>query len=240
MADHMHGGHRARVKERYLTAGIDTFAAHEIVEFLLYYAIPQKDTNETAHRLMQHFGSIRAILNADRDMLLGVEGMTANAATLLNLVGDVRKYCNCEMDPNRLSIYDIERQIEILRPRFEDQSCENVWMLTMDVSGRLLGIHKLSDGTPLEADINIRSVLRFALMDNAVNVVLAHNHPSGVAVPSNADIATTAVIAKTLKAVSIRLYDHLVFTRDGECVSFRQTKSIRDALGGQEGLSLYY
>ncbi|MBR5135359.1 MAG: hypothetical protein IKV35_07150 [Clostridia bacterium] len=231
MADHLHNGHRQRVKDRYAAGGIDVFSPHEIVEFLLFFAIPQKDTNELAHRLIETFGTVRGILNAEPETLMNVEGMTPNAVMLLRLMGDVRRYCNCEEEFKRVRLLDTDSQVDFFRPYFEDCTREVVWMATLDVSGHLLGMHKISEGTPLEADVNMRTVLFNALTDNAVNVVIAHNHPSGLALPSNADIRCTARIASILLSIGIGVLDHLVFAR-GDCVSFKQTRSIRHTLTG--------
>ena len=89
----IHNGHRQRLKDRFRKEGLDHFDEHQVLELLLFYCIPRQDTNPLAHRLMNTFGSVREVLNADRDVLLRVEGMTENAATLLSLVGDLRRYC---------------------------------------------------------------------------------------------------------------------------------------------------
>ncbi len=229
---HSHDGHRDRVRERYITSGAQAFAPHELIELLLFYGVPRRDTNELAHRLLDTFGSVRDVLGADRAMLLRVKGVTPNVATLLNLVGDLRRYCAEEERPLGMSVLETSEQVEFLRPRFEDLGEEEVWMLSLDILTRVIGVHKISHGTPISADVNTREVLRHALADNAVRVVVAHNHPSGIAVPSQADIQTTAKLAITLAGAGVRLLDHLVFARDGDCVSFRETRAISGALRG--------
>ncbi|MBQ4616984.1 MAG: RadC family protein [Clostridia bacterium] len=221
------------MRERYLHNGTDAFAPHELVELLLFYGIPRRDTNPLAHRLMDTFGSVRNILNADRDVLLRVEGMTENAATLLSLVGDLRRYCEQEKRPRGTSIVDTEEQVSFLRSRFEDLAEEEVWLVSLDILSRVVGVHKISHGTPLSAEINTREVLRHVLADNAVRAIIAHNHPSGIALPSNRDITTTATMAITLAGAGVRLVDHLIFARDGDCVSFKQTDCIAGALRGE-------
>ncbi len=233
MPDHPHGGHRARVKERYLAGGIDVFSKHELVEFLLFFGIPQKDTNALAHTLLDTFGSVRGVLNADRDLLLQIKGMTPHAATLLKLVGDLRRYCAEEETPFGTSITDTEAQVNFLMPKFEGLANEAVWMISLDRMCRILAVHMVSKGTPMSADINCRELIRYALADNAVRVIVAHNHPSGLALPSQDDLDTTAYIARSLKAVGVTMLDHLIFARDGDCVSFYQTEVIRDVLNGK-------
>jgi len=233
MAEYPHSGHRQRVKERYLTGGIEVFSKHELVEMLLFFGIPQKDTNPLAHRLIDTFGSIRELLSADRDALMHVEGMTANAATLLNLIGDLRRYCAEEEMPMGTSLADIEDQVKFLMPKFDMQASEALWMVSLDHACRVLAVHLVSRGTPVSSDVNVREILRHALSDNAVKVIIAHNHPSGLALPSRADLDATANIARTLKPTGVKLLDHFIFARGGDCVSFEQTASIRDTLNGK-------
>lgn len=232
MPTHSHDGHRERVRERYINSGVKAFAPHELIEMLLFFGIPRRDTNPLAHRLIDTFGSVHEVLHADRSMLLRVEGMTPNAATLMTLVGDLHRYCDEEERPLGMSVLQTEEQVDFLLPRFKDLSEEEVWMLSLDVLSRVVGVHKISQGTPIAAEVNTREVLRHALADNAVRAVIAHNHPSGIAVPSQSDVNTTVKIAITLAGAGVRLVDHLVFSRDGDCVSFRQTECLAGALRG--------
>ncbi len=232
MGRHDHSGHRARVRQRYNESGIDGFAAHELVELLLFYGIPRRDTNPLAHRLIKAFGSVSGVLNADRTMLMEVEGMTENAAVLLRLVGDLKRYCALEEQPTGKIMHKTGDFVNYLLPRFDGLSVEEVWMISLDILHRVIGVHRIGNGTPMMADVNARDVLRFALADNAPYVVIAHNHPSGIAIPSQADLDMTAGLAKTLKAISIELIDHLIFGLDNDCVSFRETPSIAPTLQG--------
>ncbi len=233
MADQPHRGHRQRVKQRYIEHGTDAFAPHELVEMLLFFGIPQRDTNPLAHRLMTEFGSVRAILNAERSILLRVDGMTDNAATLLTFVGDLRRYCDKEELPVGSLLLTTALQVKYLRPRFDGETAEVVWMVSLDQTDRVIASHRLGIGTRTASEIGVRDVLRFALADNAEKVILAHNHPSGIALPSQADIDTTVAMANLLKGAGIRLLDHLIFAKDNDCISFRETKMLKAALDGQ-------
>ncbi len=232
MAEHDHGGHRARVRQRYIANGIDAFAAHELVELLLFYGIPRRDTNPLAHRLINTFGSVSGVINAEYEMLMEVEGMTENAAVLLRLVRDLKRYCAMEERPLGMTMHKTEDYVKYLLPRFEDLSAEEVWMLSLDILYRVIGVHQIGNGTPMMAEVSARDVVRFALADNAARVVIAHNHPSGIAIPSQADLDMTAGIARTLDTMGIKLIDHLIFASDTDCVSFRETPSIAPTLQG--------
>lgn len=233
MADHPHGGHRKRVKQRYIDNGLDAFAPHELIELLLFFGVAQKDTNELAHRLLAAFGSVGAVLNAPRDMLLRVDGVGDNIATLLTLVGDIKRYCDKEVIPVGSLLLDTEERVKFLRPRFDGCGVEIVWMASLDRHSRVIAAHQLSGGTPTMTEISVRDVLRFALADNAVSVVIAHNHPSGLALPSQLDIDTTTALARSLGGAGIGLADHLIFAKNNDCVSFAQTAILAPTLRGE-------
>ncbi|MGN0172305.1 MAG: RadC family protein [Acutalibacteraceae bacterium] len=234
MAEHLHGGHRGRVKQKYIENGIAPFSPHELIELLLFFGIPQKDTNPLAHRLMQTFGSVRGLLSADRAALLQVEGMTANAATLLTLVGDIRRYCAEEEMPLGTPLTTTDERVRYLRPRFEGVAVETVWMVSLDNLGQVIGSHMVSRGTPNMSEIGVRAVLQNALNDNAIHLIVAHNHPCGIALPSQDDLQTTLLLARALKGAGIRLVDHLIFARDNDCISMRDTPSLSAYLSGTE------
>lgn len=232
MADHDHGGHRARVRQRYITSGLDAFAPHELVELLLFYGIPRRDTNPLAHRLIDTFGSVGAVLAADHGMLMKVEGMTENAAVLLHLLGDLKRYCALEELSVGMTMHTTEDYVRYLAPRFDGLGAEQIWMVSLDVLSRVIGVHRITDGTHAMAEVSVRDVVRFALADNAVYVTIAHNHPSGIAIPSVSDLRMTEGMARMLEPMGIKLIDHLIFARDNDCVSFRDTPRLAPTLQG--------
>lgn len=232
MAEHDHGGHRARVRKRYLTSGADAFSPHELVELLLFYGIPRRDTNVLAHRLIDTFGSVGGVIAADHAMLMKVEGMTENAAVLLGLLHDLKRYCALEEQAPLKTMHKTEDYIQFLKPRFYGLGVEQVWMISLDILSRVLGVHRISDGTHSAAEVSVRDITRFALADNAVRVVVAHNHPSGIAIPSMEDLRMTEGVARTLQPMGIKLVDHVIFARDNDCVSFRETPQLEPALRG--------
>ncbi len=231
--DNPHAGHRDRMKKRYITKGFRDFEPHELIEILLYFGVPQRNTNPLAHTLLNTFGSVNAVLSADREVLCSIDGVTPHIATLLNLVGDLHRYCGEEAMPLGVTLRTTTDFVAFLRPRFDRLPVEQVWIVCMDVLARVVGVHQISSGTPLGADVNLRRILQLALADNASKMVLAHNHPSGIALPSEPDINTTVVLAKALESVNIRLLDHLIYARDNECVSFNDTEELRPTLKGQ-------
>ena len=218
----IHKGHRERLKQRFLTEGLDNFTDIQVLELLLFYAVPRMDTNPIAHSLLDHFGSLSQVLEADVEELKKVPGIGDHAATLLALVIDLCRYyqVNCARKTEILTTLDACGQY--LVPRFFGRTRETVFLLCLDAKCKVLCCKEIGEGSVNTASISVRKVVETALSANATTVVLAHNHPSGIAVPSNEDIQTTQRIAAALNAVEIHLADHIVVA-DGDYVSMVQS-----------------
>ena len=218
----IHKGHRERLKQRFLEEGLDNFTDIQVLELLLFFAIPRSDTNPIAHTLLEHFGSLSRVLEADVEELKKVPGIKGHAATLLALVTDLCRYyqVNCTQQTEILTTLDACGNY--LVPRFFGRTRETVFLLCLDAKCKVLCCKEIGEGSINAASISVRKVVETALAANATTVVLAHNHPSGVAVPSNEDIQTTQRIAAALSAVEIHLADHVVVA-DGDYVSMVQS-----------------
>lgn len=218
----IHKGHRERLKQRFLEEGLDNFTEIQVLELLLFYAIPRSDTNPIAHSLLTHFGSLAQVLEADVEELKKVPGIKDHAATLLALVIDLCRYyqVNCAQKIEILAT--LEDCGNYLVPRFFGRTRETVFLLCLDAKCKVLCCKEIGEGSVNTASISVRKVVETALAANATTVVLAHNHPSGIAVPSNEDIQTTQRIAAALSAVEIHLADHIVVA-DGDYVSMVQS-----------------
>jgi len=218
----IHNGHRERLKKRFLEEGLDHFTDIQVLELLLFYAIPRSDTNPIAHRLLAHFGSLAHVLEADVEELKKVSGIKDHAATLLALVIDLCRYyqVNCARQMEVLTT--LEDCGKYLVPCFFGRTRETVFLLCLDAKCKVLCCREIGEGTVNTAAISVRKVVETALEANATTVVLAHNHPSGIAVPSHEDIQTTRRIAAALHAVEIHLADHIVVA-EGDYVSMVQS-----------------
>jgi DNA repair protein RadC len=218
----IHKGHRERLKQRFLEEGLDNFTEIQVLELLLFFAIPVQDTNPIAHRLLEHFGSLSQVLGADVEELKKVPGIKDHAATLLALVTDLCRYyqVNCAQQTEILPTLDACGRY--LVPRFFGRTRETVFLLCLDAKCKVLCCKEIGEGSVNTASISVRKVVETALGANATTVVLAHNHPSGIAVPSNEDIQTTQRIAAALSAVEIHLADHIVVA-EGDYVSMVQS-----------------
>ena len=211
----MHDGHRQRLKERFRREGLDNFEDLYVLELLLFYCIPRVDTNPIAHRLLEHFGSLTGVLDASVAELEKVEGIGENASTFLSLITEVGRFYQTRRKKDEGTILsNLDKCCDYLIPYFYGREVETVYMLCLDAKSKLLCCRKVGEGSVNSANVPIRRVVEIALGVNATTVVLAHNHPSGLALPSADDIHTTHRLAMALEAVDIVLADHIVVSND--------------------------
>ena len=217
-----HEGHRQRLKARFLAEGLDNFDELQVLELLLFYCIPRQDTNPIAHGLLDHFGSFAQVLDAPVSELKKVPGVGDNAANFLSMMAPLFRFYQV----NRLSKNVILRTIDqcgaYFLPYFCGRRAETVFLLCLDAKCKVLGCKEVGEGSVNSASVPIRRIVEMALGANATSVVLAHNHPSGLALPSEEDKLTTQRLAGSLAAVDIELVDHLVVA-DEDYVSLRQS-----------------
>lgn len=218
----IHKEHRQRVKKRFLAEGLDNFDELHALELLLFYAIPQRDVNPLAHQLLDHFGNLRRVLEAPPEQLMAVPGVGEHAAILLGLVkGLSRKYMT-STDETVIQLNTLEECGAYLLDRFIGRRDEAVILLCLDAKRSPLACRVISEGGVNATDVSVRKVVEAAIAVNATTVVLAHNHPSGIAVPSMEDIVTTRRMGCALDAVGIPLEDHIVVA-GRDYVSIRQS-----------------
>ncbi len=220
--ENVHAGHRKRMIGRFLTDGLDGFAEHNILELLLFFALPLKDTNPLAHQLMERFGSLSGVLDASYEELCRVPGVGHNTATLLKLMPPLFRRYQMSRTATDTCLDTIEKAGNYLMPRFLGQKNEIVYLLCLDAKCKILCCRALFEGTVNVAQINTRRVVETALNFNASSVILAHNHLSGIALPSPEDEETTLILYEALSAVGVRLVDHIIVA-DEDFVSLAQS-----------------
>ena len=217
----LHDGHRERKRVQFRQHGLDGFADHEVLELLLYYAIPRRDTNETAHRLLQKFGTLQNVFNAPAEELSRVEGMGEGAALFLTLLPAVYRRTMRSTGPEKV-LNSVEKCGRYFLSLLAQERQETLYQLCLDAKGKLLTCKNLSQGSADCTALSVRQVVENALLSGASAVVLAHNHPSGVALPSENDRAVTLWVRDALKTMDIRLLDHIIVA-DGDYVSMNQS-----------------
>lgn len=222
----IHAGHRQRLKERFLKESLDNFEEHQVLELLLFYGIPQRDTNEIAHELIRKFGSLSKVLEATPEELSEVKYVGDNVTTLFRLITEVARYyqVNCAMREQILT--SIDACGKYLVPFFHGRQIETVFLLCLDAKCKVLCCEKVGEGSVNSAGVPVRKIVEMALKANATSVILAHNHPSGLAIPSGEDIQTTRRVALALDAVEIGLVDHIIVA-DNDWVSLTQSELYR-------------
>ena len=218
----IHAGHRQRLKERFLKDGLDNFEEHQVLELLLFYGIPQRDTNEIAHELIRHFGSLSRVLEATPEELSKVKYVGDNVTTLFKLITAVARYYQVSCAMREEILPTIESCGKYLVPFFYQRPNETVFLLCLDAKCKVLCCEKGGEGGINSAGVPVRKIVELALKNNASAVILAHNHPSGVAVPSGEDVQTTRRVAMALDAEGVTLEDPLVVA-ERDYVSIRQS-----------------
>ena len=216
MTDNPHIGHRRRMLDKFRRFGANVFEDHELLELLLYFAIRQGDTNPTAHRLLDHFGSLHAVMEASVEQLVRVEGVGPRSAELLTVVfalygryaADVQRM---EMHSDRLTTG--ERIGEYFLAQLGDEKEEVLLAAYVDGAGRVIKCEEIARGGHAQVTVDPYKIASGALFCQAAGVIIAHNHPNGVAVPSEEDICATDRLAFALEGLNLELVEHCIVAR---------------------------
>ncbi len=219
--ENVHSGHRARVRKRYLSSGIDSFEMHELLELLLFYAIPMKNTSVLAHTLLDDFGSLSAIFDAPVDVLVN-SGLTESQAVLLKLMPDISRIYLDDKHNDSNKVISSETVADKILRKFVGRENENILLLLLDAKGKEIFCGMVSNGTISDTTMPIRKIVDITLRYNAKAAIIAHNHPSGIALPSRDDLDATTNLKKALDLIGVRLLDHYIVA-DNDCVSIAQS-----------------
>jgi len=206
----IHADHRERTKNRFRAEGLDHFQPHNALELLLFYSIPQRDTNEIAHALIDKFGSFAGVFDASYDELLTVTGISDHSATLIKLIPELfRKYAS-EKGASTAKFESLSDMGEFFVRKYIGVSVETVLMLLLDNKRNMIDCVKVYEGSVNSAKLEPRRLAEIALFKRASSVVLAHNHPGGIALPSSDDIHTTIEMQKIFSLLGIPLDAHII------------------------------
>lgn len=209
-----HEGHRERMRRRFLRHGLSNFDDHNVLELLLFYALPRRDTNEIAHRLLERFGSLDRVFEATPEELMEIPGIGETAAALIRLVPETARRCLIVKQGSAKILPDVESMGSYFVPRFMNRNVETVLMLCLDPGMRVIDCRQVGSGGLTSASFSTRDVVRTAMTLNAKYVVLAHNHVSGIALPSVEDRSTTRLLRDALAQVDVKLLDHIIVAGD--------------------------
>ena len=218
-----HFGHRERMRQRFeRDSGMDSFAPHEALELLLTYAIPRKDTNPIAHRLIEHFGSLHAVLEAPADELTAVPEIGQRAAQLITMLLPLFRLYENDRLKQRVTLDSFRLLRDYCSALYHGVTVEKFYLLSLDSRLKLIDARVIAEGTLDEVPIYPREVVAALLRLNAAGAVISHNHPGQTCAPSEADIRLTRRLHGLLSEIGITLHDHVIVGTDGT-YSFAQS-----------------
>ena len=205
-----HDGHRERIKESFRAHGLEPMSDVNALEFLLFYAIPRRNTNELAHALLEQFDTLDGVFHASVEELQAVPGIGEHAATLLTLVPQIMKKAAVSKTREIVQIRSSADAGEYLLPRFQNEQDEVLLMLCLDARKCIICCCEMGRGVVNGVETSVRRIVEKALKVKAGSVIIAHNHPSGFAIPSREDDAFTKTLYSSLSAVGVRFIDHII------------------------------
>ena len=215
MEDNPHKGHRERLRNEFLKNGINqNTPQHKVLEFLLFYSIPRIDTNKLAHDLLKKFHTIGNVFDASEEELLSVKGIGQNTVTLIKSIVPIAKFY---MDDKSIAGTILENSDEIgnyIFKKYIGFTDETLTLLSLNNRGKVLGFDILGHGDINSVGVSTRKVMECVMRSKATACVLAHNHPSGIAIPSDEDIEITKALKSMLFGIGVRLVDHIIIVND--------------------------
>lgn len=228
----LHDGHRNRLKNRFLNEGLTNFEDHNVLELLLFYSIPRSDTNEIAHELLNKFGSLHGVFEAGMEDLMSVNGISRHSAVLIKMIPELFVVYGRDKvrDIQKINSSDDAKQFFI--PRFYGKVREEVQLVLLDDKMNIIKWVKIYEGSVISANVPIRKIVEIAIENRATNVIIAHNHPTGLILPSKDDLRATAKVREALALVDVKLLDHVI-------VSDNEAASLKDSGYSELGSKLY-
>jgi DNA repair protein RadC len=203
------------MKERFLREGIEHFEPHNVLELLLFYSIPQKDTNETAHKLIERFGSLSAVFDAPFSELIKIEGVKEHSATLIKLIPELAKrYVSETGSFSGTFLPTVDDVGKYFKSKYIGVTKETVYLLLLDNKYKVIDCIKIHEGSVNSSAITMRKLIEAAIETKASFAVLAHNHPGGIALPSSDDIFTTRETARAFTLIGVDFLAHILVAGD--------------------------
>ncbi len=231
MLENVHKGHRERLKNAVVSSRHqDEYSPEKLLEMLLFYGIPQKDTAWIARELIKRFGDFSGVLDADIEDLVKIKGMTRNAACLIKLMRPVGRTYVISKFKTKEVLKNLGDIGDFIMTKFFSVDTECCALLCLNRLGKVLSFEIIGEGDTDSVGISTRTILERVLKTDTTAVVLAHNHPGGIALPSENDIIITAEVSNALKTVSVNLIDHIIIA-DDDYVSMAQSKRFADIFG---------
>ena len=211
----IHFGHREKVRRKYYETGFNGMAEHNVLEMLLFFGIPYKDTNPIAHELIERFGSLSAVFEASRTDLQKIKGMTENAACLITMMLPIYKRYSEDLFKRKPTFNSLGEIVDFLRKLYIDKSNnERIYVLCFDGKDSLITYRVLSEGDINSSAVDYRKLASIVLETNASSIIISHNHPHGIALPSKDDIDATKYVVPFMETLKVKVKDHIILTDD--------------------------
>lgn len=221
MEKNVHQGHRQKVKTRFLTEGLDGFEDHQVLEMLLFFSIPMKDTNELAHKMLNEFGSLAGLFEADPKDICKRCGVSENTAVLVSLIPSLSRRYFSRRWGDKPVLNSSSKAGEYAVSLFAGRTYEVFFVICLDSQNRVNYAALVHEGTINESPVYPRLIVETVLRHQANSVILAHNHPGGSLQPSQEDMAITKKIASALEPISVQVMDHIIVAGD-KYMSFKE------------------
>ena len=231
---HMHDGHRERLKKKFYEFGPESLSEHEILEMLLFYCIPRKNTNEIAHMLINEFGSLDAVIRAPINLLIKVPGIKLGSAIFISLINHISNVMFKAKTKHRASrsFKSMSALDKFCGEHIYSPDEERIEVVLLDSSMKLID-YKIASGSSSSAQLSYDKITKFALEASAANVIIAHNHPSGSPKPSAADVELTSRVEAALSIFNINLVEHVIVCEDNSYPTMRfRSKSMKPTVNG--------
>lgn len=224
MDKNLHEGHRERVRQEFLQHGFDhNTPPHKILELLLFYCVQRADTNPIAHELIAKYGSVAGVLDAPVEELAAFKGLSERSAVLLKMIMPIARRYLYDKSEQRPTFCSLDAIGKYILTRYIGETQEKIGVMCLDAKGSLINFDFLSEGDLSSVGLSMRDLAKAALSGNATAAVLCHNHPNGIAVPSESDEEITKQAAETLSKIGVQLIDHII-VGDTDFVSMAQSE----------------
>lgn len=211
----LHRGHRQRVKKQFSENGFKGMEPHEVLEMLLFFGIPHKNTNDIAHRLIAHYKNLPAVFAADRQELADFKDMTENAAYLIKMILPLYKFYSEELFKQKPVFEKPEDVVAFLRNLYVDKThTECIYILCFDSKDSLITYRMLSEGDINSSVVDYRKLAAIVLETKASSIIISHNHPHGIPLPSKDDIDVTKALVPFMETLKVKVKDHVILTDD--------------------------
>ncbi len=222
-----HQGHRERLRQKVIKNGINSLAEHEVLELILFYSLAQRNTNDLAHKLINRFGSVAAVLDAPQEQLLEIKGISKTTVFVLKSLPQIASYYLEDKNGVADKIYGCEDAFKLLAPKFIGKTSEELLIVFLSNSNKFLGCEFIAKGDVNSTQFTSRQLIEPCIRYNATQVILAHNHPSDILIPSPDDVITTKNVCACLHTIEVVLLDHIIFGKNS-CFSMNSSEQYKN------------